>query len=190
MVGHCEGLSLEPELCPTSSCSVTTGGDLPPSQERRAASRGHVSDRLAELQRRGERERRYSSLNQINKNNASRPRRQMDVRLPNTSNLQVTPVVADGVMYVSNAPTNVTRSMPEPDAKSGHLPAAANQRGSSACRLVALNRGVAVAGDRVFATTDHAHLTAPNRATGALMWEIEMADWHQNYYHDGSPLAL
>ena len=40
---------------------------------------------------------------------------------------------------------------------------------------------MAVAGDRVFMVTDHAHLIALNRATGALLWETEMADWRQNY---------
>ncbi len=44
------------------------------------------------------------------------------------------------------------------------------------------NRGVAVAGDRVFMVTDHGHLIALNRFTGALVWETEMADWRQNYY--------
>ena len=44
-----------------------------------------------------------------------------------------------------------------------------------------VNRGVAVAGDRVFMVTDHAHLIALNRFTGELLWDTEMADWHQNY---------
>jgi len=53
-----------------------------------------------------------------------------------------------------------------------------------------VNRGVAVAGDRVFVATDHAHLIALNRATGALLWETEMADWHQNYNATGAPLVV
>ena len=52
-----------------------------------------------------------------------------------------------------------------------------------------VNRGVAVAGDRVFMVTDHAHIIALNRATGALLWETEMADWRQNYNATGAPLV-
>src|SRR5205823_14874831 len=53
-----------------------------------------------------------------------------------------------------------------------------------------INRGVAVAGDRVFMVTDHAHIIALNRFTGSLLWETEMADWHQNYNATGAPLAV
>ena len=38
--------------------------------------------------------------------------------------------------------------------------------------------------------TDHAHLIALNRSTGALLWETEMADWRQNYNATGAPLPV
>src|SRR5260370_15321422 len=53
-----------------------------------------------------------------------------------------------------------------------------------------VNRGVGVAGGRVFMVTDHAHLIALDRSTGALLWETEMADWHQNYNATGAPLPV
>ena len=53
-----------------------------------------------------------------------------------------------------------------------------------------INRGVAVAGDRVFMVTDHAHLIALNRFTGELLWETEMADWRQNYGATSAPLVV
>ena len=53
-----------------------------------------------------------------------------------------------------------------------------------------INRGVAVAGDRVFMVTDHAHLIALDRFTGALLWDTEMADWRQNYSATSAPLAV
>ena len=34
---------------------------------------------------------------------------------------------------------------------------------------------------QVFMQTDHAHLLALNRFTGAVLWETEMADCRQNY---------
>ncbi len=52
------------------------------------------------------------------------------------------------------------------------------------------NRGVAVAGDKVFMVTDNAHLIALNRITGALVWETPMADWHNNYNATGAPLVV
>jgi alcohol dehydrogenase (cytochrome c) len=38
--------------------------------------------------------------------------------------------------------------------------------------------------------TEHAHIIAHNKATGALIWETEMADWHQNYNATGAPLVV
>ena len=51
-----------------------------------------------------------------------------------------------------------------------------------------INRGVAVAGDRVFMVTDHAHLIALNRFTGEPLWDVEMADWRENYNATAAPL--
>ena len=53
-----------------------------------------------------------------------------------------------------------------------------------------INRGVAVAGDRVFMVTDNAHLLALDRFTGALLWDTEMADSRQNYGATSAPLAV
>jgi len=61
---------------------------------------------------------------------------------------------------------------------------------ASSATLPVRQPGVAVAGDRLFMVTDHAHLIALNRFTGALVWETEMADWHQNYNATGAPLAI
>jgi alcohol dehydrogenase (cytochrome c) len=53
-----------------------------------------------------------------------------------------------------------------------------------------INRGVAVAGDRVYMVTDHAHLLALNRFTGEIVWNTQMADWRQNYNATGAPLVV
>jgi alcohol dehydrogenase (cytochrome c) len=42
----------------------------------------------------------------------------------------------------------------------------------------------------VFMVTDNAHLIALNRATGLLLWDIEMADWRQNHGATSAPLAV
>ena len=49
---------------------------------------------------------------------------------------------------------------------------------------------MAVLGDRVFMVTDNAHLIALDRATGKLLWDVEMADSRQNYGATGAPLVV
>lgn len=131
---------------------------------------------------------RYSSLTQINKSNVNRLVPRWMFTLPNTPPLQVTPVVVDGVMYVTSA--NQCYAL---DAGSGrqiwHY-SRPRTRGLIGNAAGGVNRGVAVAGDRVFMVTDHAHIIALNRATGALLWETEMADWRQNYNATGAPLVV
>jgi len=51
------------------------------------------------------------------------------------------------------------------------------------------NRGVALAGDRVFLAMDNAHLVALHRFTGQVVWDTELADWRQNYSSSSAPLT-
>jgi alcohol dehydrogenase (cytochrome c) len=131
---------------------------------------------------------RYSALAQITPGNVARMVPRWIFSLPNTSRLQVTPVVVEGVMYVTAA--NECYAI---DAGAGReiwhyqRPRTKGLVGNAAGGI---NRGVAVAGDRVFMVTDHAHVIALNRFTGALLWETEMADWHQNYNATGAPLVV
>jgi alcohol dehydrogenase (cytochrome c) len=131
---------------------------------------------------------RYSPLTQITKGNAGRLAPKWIFSLRNTSQLQVTPVVAEGVMYVTSA--NECYAL---DAGSGreiwHYQRA-RTKGLVGNAAGGVNRGVGVAGDRLFMVTDHAHLIALNRSTGALLWDTEMADWHQNYNATGAPLPV
>ena len=131
---------------------------------------------------------RYSPLSQITTGNVARMVPRWIFSLSNTSRLQVTPVVVSGVMYITAA--NECYAI---DAGAGReiwhyqRPRTKGLVGNAAGGI---NRGVAVAGDRVFMVTDHAHLVALNRFTGALLWETEMADWRQNYNATGAPLAV
>ena len=61
-------------------------------------------------------------------------------------------------------------------------------RGIGGTAAAGVNRGVAVAGDRVFMVTDNAHVIALDRSAGTLLWDSEMADWRQNYYATTAPL--
>jgi len=131
---------------------------------------------------------RYSTLEQIDKSNVARLAPKWVFTLLNTSRLQVTPIVVDGIMYVTSA--NECYAL---DAGSGRQvwhyqrPRTRNLVGNAAGGI---NRGAAVSGDRVFMVTDHAHVIALNRFTGRLLWETTMADWHLNYNATSAPLAI
>jgi alcohol dehydrogenase (cytochrome c) len=127
---------------------------------------------------------RFTSLDQINKQNIAKLAPRWVFSIPNTGRLQVTPVVVDGIMYVT-APNQCYAL----DAGTGHqiwhyqVP---QQPGGGAGS--GSNRGVGVAGDRVFMETDRAHLIALNRWTGERLWDTEIADWHKNYFATSAPL--
>lgn len=131
---------------------------------------------------------RYTTMHQIQKTNVARLAPRWIFPLPNTSRLEVTPIVVGGIMYVTSA--NECYAL---DAGSGRRiwhyqrPRTAGLIGNAAGGI---NRGVAVSGDRVFMVTDHAHLIALNGSTGTLLWETEMADWRQNYNATSAPLVV
>jgi PQQ-dependent dehydrogenase (methanol/ethanol family) len=114
---------------------------------------------------------RHSELSQINPSNVK------DLRLQwvfpvNHNVLEVTPVVVDGVMYVTGP--NQVHAL---DGRAGRTlwsyqrPMSGESKGDPA---KGTNRGVAVLGDRVFTVTDNAHLLALHRVTGKLLWETEI----------------
>jgi alcohol dehydrogenase (cytochrome c) len=131
---------------------------------------------------------RYSPLAQITPGNVARLEAKWIFTLPNIRESQTTPVVVDGVMYVTSS--NECFAL---DAGSGrqiwHYQRSRTQ-GLHGGAGQGVNRGAAVAGDRVFMATDNAHIIALNRTTGALLWETQMVDWRQNYNATGAPLVV
>lgn len=131
---------------------------------------------------------RYSLLKQIDSSNVARLAPKWIFTFADTSPLETTPVVVEGIMYVTSA--NQCYAL---DAGTGrqiwHFRRPRTQ-GIVGNGANGINRGVAVAGDRVFLATDHAHVIALNRFTGAVLWEAEMADWRQNYSATSAPLAI
>ena len=125
---------------------------------------------------------RYSSLKQIDRGNAARLAPKWTFSLPDTPSLEGTPLVFDGIMYITSG--NECYAL---DAGSGreiwHY-----FRPRTKALGFKVNRGAAAAGDRIFMATDHAHLIALNRFTGELLWETEMADYRENYFATSAPL--
>ena len=129
---------------------------------------------------------RHSPLREIQAGNVAGLAPRWIFPVPDGRRLEVTPVVVDGLMYVTNA--NEVYAL---DASSGRLvwtfkrPRTKGMAGDAAGGI---NRGVAVLGDRVFLVTDNAHLLALQRFTGDLIWDVEMADHLQNYGATSAPL--
>jgi PQQ-dependent dehydrogenase (methanol/ethanol family) len=132
---------------------------------------------------------RHSALDQINTSNVARLAPKWVFPAGTTQRaLQVTPVVADGMMFVTAV--NEVWAL---DARTGreiwHWSRARTQ-GLVGDAAGGINRGVAVLGDRVFLQTDNAHVVALHRLTGQLLWDVEMADSRQHYGSTGAPLAV
>jgi alcohol dehydrogenase (cytochrome c) len=128
---------------------------------------------------------RYTTLAEITPANVARMTAKWTFTLPNTGRLQLTPVVVGGIMYVS-APNECYAL----DAGTGRQIWHYRRARTAGLNGADSNRGVAVAGDRVFMMTDHAHVIALNRYTGELVWDTELADWHQSYFATSAPLAV
>ena len=131
---------------------------------------------------------RYTKLTQINTSNVKQLGPKWMFPITTARTIENTPVVVEGIMYVSSA--NECWAL---DAGTGrqlwHYSRARTQ-GIAGNASLGFNRGVAWAGDRIFMLTDNAHMIALNRFNGELLWETEMADWHQNYNGTSAPLAV
>ncbi len=118
---------------------------------------------------------RYSELDQITPENVGRLQLQW-IHPMQYQPLETTPLVVDGMMFVSGP--NMVRAL---DARTGRevwrysrpRSAAGTVAGDAA---IGANRGTAVSGDRVFFTTDNAHMICLHRLTGALLWDTDMPE--------------
>ena len=130
----------------------------------------------------------FSELKQIDRRNLSQLQAQWAMPMPGDSPLESTPLVVDGMMYVSGPPGDVYAL----DARSGlqiwkfHR----EQERVNPFQLNPYNRGVAVLGNRVFVATLDDNLIALDARSGAVLWEQRIADTMEGYTMTGAPLAL
>ena len=131
---------------------------------------------------------RYSPLDQVTRANAGKLKTKWVYQMSTTHTVETTPLVADGVMYISQPPSDVIAL----DAETGRqfwryrrvLPAKIN----TCCGQV--NRGVALLGDRVFVGTVDAHLVALDAKTGEVLWDVQVADYKTGHSITVAPLAV
>jgi alcohol dehydrogenase (cytochrome c) len=127
---------------------------------------------------------RYSHLNQITRDNVSQLGMEWAFQTGATGNFQATPLVIDGIMYVT-AQDNRAFAL---DAASGRqlwryqrkLPEKVNGP----------NRGFAALGDKLFMATLDAHVIALDQKTGRVVWDVESEDRKKGYFFTISPLAV
>src|SRR6266567_601212 len=132
--------------------------------------------------------RRYSNLAEITPNNVKQLHAQWVFHSRNSDSLEVTPVVVDGVMFVTSA--NDAFAL---DARAGReiwrheRPVTSGLVDDASAHH---NRGVAVWHNRVFMETDNAHLLCLDARSGHQLWDIEFADSTKNYGATSAPLVV
>src|SRR5579883_2192451 len=132
--------------------------------------------------------RRYSRLAQINVKNVRRLSAQWVFHSRNSNLLETTPVVINGVMFVTSA--NDAFAL---DARTGreiwHYSRPITE-GLIDDASAHHNRGVAVWHSRVYMETDNAHLLCLDARSGHLIWDVAYADTHKNYGATSAPLIV
>ena len=131
---------------------------------------------------------RYSTLDQINAQNASHLTMRWAFQVGDLGQFETTPLVVDGVLYGTGQNDRAFAV----DARTGrsiwryqrNLP----DKLQPCCGMV--NRGFAILGDRLFMATLDAHVIALDTKTGNVVWDVVAADYHQAYTFTVAPLAV
>jgi alcohol dehydrogenase (cytochrome c) len=131
---------------------------------------------------------RHSRLEQINASNVRRLALQWMFPIPNVQRVEGTPVVIDGIMYVTAV--NQAYALDAATGREIWRFMRARTPGLVQDAAIGLNRGVAVLEDKLFLVMDNARLVALDRANGRLLWESEMADSRQHYGSTVAPLVV
>ena len=132
--------------------------------------------------------RRFSSLEQINTQNMANLRAQWVFHSSNSDMLEVTPVVVDGMMFVTSA--NDAFAL---DARTGRVvwhysrPVTEGLIDDAAQHH---NRGVAIWHSRIYLETDNAHLLCLDGRSGHLLWDVPYTDGNRNYGATSAPLVV
>jgi alcohol dehydrogenase (cytochrome c) len=137
---------------------------------------------------------RYSPLTQINKGNVADLKviwayQMQPPSIGGAGLVETTPVVVDGIMYLTEPPSTVTAL----DARTGKMLWTWSPEMDEETKHIGfpqVNRGVAVLDDAVYVGTLDAHVVALDAATGALRWDTVVADNKIGFALTLAPLAL
>jgi alcohol dehydrogenase (cytochrome c) len=129
----------------------------------------------------------YSTLKQITSENVHRLRAKWIYQM-HKQKVETTPIVVDGVMYVTRPPSDVIAL----DAETGRALWTYEHRVPGRVYVCCgeVNRGLAILGDTLFLATLDAKLVALDAQAGRVLWKRELADPSLNYTATGAPLAI
>src|SRR5712691_956311 len=107
---------------------------------------------------------RYSQLKQVTTANASRLQAKWVYHLAGMDELEPTPIVLNGVMYISGF-----NRVDAIDARSGNIIWRYQRQPASSTR----QRGTAIFGDKVYVATSDSHLVALDARVGGVRWDVK-----------------
>jgi alcohol dehydrogenase (cytochrome c) len=131
---------------------------------------------------------RHSPLTQITPENVDTLTAQWTFQTGQLGSFQTTPLVHDGVLYVTGFNNNAWAI----DARSGRAIWRYRRDLPDDLRLCcgAVNRGFAVLGDRLFMSTLDAHLIALDMKTGVPLFDVALEDYKRGYSATVAPLVV
>ena len=131
---------------------------------------------------------RFSRLDQIDTRNVGNLELKWAYQIPQIDRAETVPLVVDGVMFVTEAPSNIVAL----DAATGRAYWRYDHELPDDLRICCgrNNRGVAILGDTLYMSTLDAHLVAIDARTGNLVWNTEVADYASGYSKTAAPLIV
>lgn len=131
---------------------------------------------------------RFSPLKLINKQNVRNLAPVWSFQTGTPDGLQSTPLLVDGVLYLSTSWNHVFAIDARTGAELWHYRRRLPDKLKYCCGPV--NRGVAVLNDSVYLATLDAHLVALDARTGRPKWDVEMGKVEENLSGTAPPLAV
>ena len=131
---------------------------------------------------------RFSRLDRIDRSNVADLELKWAHHIPQLDRAETTPLVVDGVMFITESPSNVVAV----DAATGRPFWRYDHPLPDDLRICCgrNNRGVAILDELLFMSTLDAHLVAIDARTGSLVWNREVADHRGGYSKTAAPLVV
>ena len=104
--------------------------------------------------------------------------------------LQATPLIHEGVMYLSADDSRVFALDARTGAKLWSYDPELSDESERVYCCGSINRGVALWGELVFVGTMDARMVALDKQSGDVVWETAVIDWRQGYSITGAPLVI
>lgn len=132
---------------------------------------------------------RFSPLKEITPQNVSRLKPAWVYQIEARSRFETSPIVVDGVMYVTEPPTKITAL----DLRTGRSLWTWRRTMPLVIKTIGFgptNRGVAILDDALYVGTLDCHLIALDAKSGAVRWDTKVEDNNTGHSITAAPLAI